>query len=107
MDFPAWPAFLSTRRSRGLGLLGRVCCNSAANLNECMGTTRSSSRLSMIHQERKASCEQRKPYGQRSKAVSAAESYSRVRYVEAIMEICSQNRVGHLGFRSHLSKLSL
>ena len=35
------------------------------------------------------------------------ESYSRVCYEEAILDICSRNRVGDLDFRSHLSKLCL
>jgi hypothetical protein len=34
---------LSTRIRRGCGLLELVCCSVAACLNECMGTTRSSS----------------------------------------------------------------
>jgi hypothetical protein len=35
------------------------------------------------------------------------ESYSRVHYEEAILEICSRNRVGDPDFRSHLSKICL
>jgi hypothetical protein len=44
VDLPSlWPAFFSTRSNKGWGLCGAVCCNVAAILNECMGTTRSSS----------------------------------------------------------------
>ena len=44
VDFPApWPDFLSTRRRMGWGFFARRCCKVAVSLNECMGTTRSSS----------------------------------------------------------------
>lgn len=56
-----------------------------------MGTTLSSSSSFII---KRVSCEQRKAYGQRLKESLGGESYSRVRYEEAILEICSRNRVG-------------
>ena len=44
VDLPApWPAFLSIRMMSGCGLSGLRCCSVAACLNECKGTTRSSS----------------------------------------------------------------
>ena len=49
----------------------------------------------------------RDSYGQQSQAVLAAESYSKVCCGQEKLEICSRNRVGHLDFRSHSSKLPL
>lgn len=109
IDLPApCPAFLSTRRSKGFGLDGRLCWSSAASLNECIGTTRSSSigvfRWAGTSGGRKS---RKATYDRLLEACRAGGPCPSVYCVMARVGKCSQNLSGRLDCRNRLSRLCL
>ncbi len=105
VDFPApCPAFLSTRSRSGLGLCGEVYCNVAAYLNECIGTTRSSS---VEYQNLGARSQDSKTYDQLSRVLSEAIHCSSAHCAGANEGKWNQNHADLQDYRSRSSKLCL